>query len=119
MARATRNRCRCGFAYDRETDRHRRKCPSCGAPRVPKSRPRHAATLELPREVFVEANGGSEACGICGAERRDGQKRFHRDHDHRTGRPRGIHCFPCNAALRPYMTAEWLEAAAAYVRRAA
>jgi hypothetical protein len=74
--------------------------------------------LKLPREAYVEANGASEACGICGRERRPGQKQFHRDHDHRTGKPRGILCFPCNAALRPYKTAEWLGQAMAYVRRA-
>lgn len=115
--RSTRNRCKCGFLYDTDEHRHRRKCADCGAPRVPKSKPKHAAALELPYEEYVRINGG-EHCGICGAVRRPGQKRFHRDHDHRTGKPRGIACFPCNAALRPYMTEEWLANALEYLRRA-
>jgi hypothetical protein len=33
------------------------------------------------------------------------------------GKPRGILCFRCNAALRPYMTAEWLQKAVEYLSR--
>jgi hypothetical protein len=76
------------------------------------------AALALSYEDYVALNGG-EACGICGAVRKPGGNRLHRDHDHRTGRARGILCFPCNSALRPYMTLEWLRAAVAYVERAA
>jgi hypothetical protein len=62
----------------------------------------------------VELNG-SETCGICGDVGKT--RKLHRDHDHRTGKPRGLLCFRDNAALRPYMTLEWIEAAAAYLRR--
>jgi hypothetical protein len=68
--------------------------------------------LDLPYERYVEINGG-ELCGICGAEPKPG-KRLNRDHDHRSGEPRGLLCFRCNAALRPYMTSEWLLAASAF-----
>ena len=74
------------------------------------------AALDLPYEQYVEINGGDH-CGICGVKPEPG-KRLHRDHDHRTGKPRGLLCYPDNAALRPYMTLEWLRAAVAYSERA-
>lgn len=74
------------------------------------------AALDLTYEQYVELNGGVERCGICGKEPKPG-KRLHRDHDHRTGKPRALLCFPCNSALRPYMTLDWLMAAVAYIKR--
>jgi hypothetical protein len=71
--------------------------------------------LEAPYETFLALNGGVELRGICGAAPKT--KRLHRDHDHRTGRARGLLCFRCNAALRPYQTRDWLLAAAAYIER--
>jgi hypothetical protein len=73
------------------------------------------AALKLPYEYYLELNGG-EFCGICGKRPKPG-KRLHRDHDHRTGKPRGLLCFRCNTALRPYMTFEWLRKALAYIKR--
>jgi hypothetical protein len=96
--------------------RIKRKC-KCGAPRPASRRPKHAEALKLPYEHYVELNGGSEACGICGAVQKEGGKRLHRDHDHKTGKPRGVLCFRDNSALRGYMTVEWLESALAYLKR--
>lgn len=76
----------------------------------------HMKALELPYEFYVELNGG-EDCGICGRARKT--RKLSRDHDHRTGKPRGLLCFPCNAALRPYMTLAWMHAAVEYLERAA
>lgn len=95
-----------------------RKC-SCGKALPKKRRPKHTAALDLDRSVFVAANGGSELCGICGVEKKPGGRALHRDHDHKTGKPRGILCFPCNAALRPYMDVVWVRAALAYLERSA
>lgn len=92
-------------------------CFTCGKPRPKRRRPPHMKALDLPYEHYVQVNGGSEACGICGAERKPGGKRLHRDHDHRLAVPRGILCFKCNAALRPYMDLGWLRAAVAYMER--
>lgn len=114
LLRKTRMRCSCGYAY--AGDSRRRTCPECGATRKPKHRAKHLAALDFSYEVYIALNGG-ERCGICGAERKPGGRALHRDHDHRTGKPRGVLCFPCNAALRPYMTREWLEAAVAYMAR--
>jgi Recombination endonuclease VII len=69
--------------------------------------------LEQPYEVFLAANGGVEKCGICGKDPTD--KRLDRDHDHKTGKPRGLLCHRCNRDLGVRATQEWLEAALAYV----
>ena len=43
---------------------------------------------------------------------------MHRDHDHRTGRKRGLLCFTCNRfILGKYATAEKLRSAADYLER--
>jgi hypothetical protein len=104
-----------------ETCRHKnpsrkRKCAECGKARPARRRPKHLAALDASYEEYVALNGG-EQCGICGATQKEGGKRLHRDHDHRTGRARGLLCFRCNAALRPYMTLEWLRAAVEYLQR--
>lgn len=74
------------------------------------------AALELSYDEYVKLNGG-EHCGICGSRQKKDGPRLHRDHDHRLGKPRGLLCFPCNSALRPYMTAEWVRRALEYLER--
>lgn len=89
-------------------------CEACGKRKPPRRKPAHMAALDLTYEHYIEINGG-EFCGICRAE--PNGRRLHRDHDHRTGQPRGLLCFRCNSALRPYMTADWLRCSLAYVER--
>ena len=91
-------------------------CERCGKRRPARKRPAHMAALEIPYERYVEINGG-EHCGICGAP--PGRRRLDRDHDHRTGEPRGLLCWACNRQLRSWATVDWLLAAAEYLRRAA
>lgn len=83
------------------------------------------AALDLPREVFIAANGGSENCGVCEQPPKP-NRRNDRDHDHGTGRPRGILCPVCNGFLTEYVgrsrkaiTPEYLRACADYLERAA
>ena len=95
----------------------KQRCTACGGPRPKRKQPAHRAVLtDMPYEEWEAVYGPS--CGICGAVQKPGGKRLHRDHDHRTGEPRGILCFRCNAALRPYMDLAWLRSAVAYLARA-
>lgn len=74
------------------------------------------AALDVPYEEYIVINGG-ETCGICGCGPSPG-RRLDRDHDHKTGQPRGLLCWVDNKFLRAAMTLERLEAAVAYLKRA-
>lgn len=107
-----------GIKCGRRNPNRFQKCQGCGKRRPARKRPAHMSALDLPYEYYVQINGGDH-CGICGRERTPFDPKLHRDHEHSgVGTPRGILCFRCNAALRPYMTLEWLRAAVAYVERA-
>lgn len=107
-------RVRAGVRCPAVNPRVKQRCMLCGAPRPKRPAPAHHAALVAPYEWWVAQFG--EQCGICGAPR--GSRRLHRDHEHRgAGRARGLLCFRCNAALRSYMTLEWLRAAVAYLER--
>lgn len=62
---------------------------------------------------LLKFQGG--VCAICGRLPRPGERRFHRDHDHKAMRMRGIVCPKCNISLHQHMTPAWLRAAAAYL----
>jgi hypothetical protein len=59
-----------------------------------------------------------EVCALCGREPTG--RRLDRDHDHRTGDPRGLLCWSCNTRLRLRGgdTLQWLLSAVMYVGRA-
>ena len=88
---------------------------ACTGRRPRKQTPKHQEVLDLmPYEEWVELYG--ELCGICG--RPPGpNRRLDRDHDHRTGEPRGLLCHKCNRALPEWITVEWLQKAIAYLTR--
>jgi hypothetical protein len=92
-----------------------RKCQACGKPKPARRRPAHFRALDLTYAEFVELNGGNR-CGICHRPP-SWHRRLDRDHDHRTGQPRGLLCVRCNRALPNWVTAGWLRAAAAYLER--
>lgn len=104
-----------GVKCGHRNPRRKHLCETCGKRRAATPRPAHLAALDLPYEHFVALNG-AERCGICGTEPPPG-KRLHRDHDHRTGMPRGVLCFPCNLQLKNGYTPEWHRAAADYLER--
>lgn len=101
-------------------------CAHCGAKRPPTKRPAHTAALDIPYEEYVRINGG-DFCWIgrtaglsCGRERDPTARRLNRDHDHKTGKPRGLLCggrMGCNRRLGRVDNTAWLEAACAYLRR--
>jgi epoxyqueuosine reductase QueG len=107
---------RCGACLSVNQPRTRR-CAACLKARPKKRRPAHLKALELPYEQYVVLNGGN-VCGICQTAA-TGTRRLDRDHDHKTATPRGLLHARCNRALPSWVTPEWLEAAAAYLRRAA
>lgn len=96
----------------------KRKCVGCGS-----GRPRARKTAKLKpvdsyqayREINRAIHGVDEECGVCGKER--SQSRHHdRDHDHVTGRPRGLACGGnrgCNVLMAKWITADVARAIAA------
>lgn len=57
-------------------------------------------------------------CEICGIEWQEGQKKLSIDHDHNTGKIRGILCSPCNSLLGySYDSIDTLESAIDYLKR--
>src|SRR5689334_5693288 len=76
----------------------KRKCELCGGAKPARRKPKHMVALEATYEHYVELNG-ADRCGICLRERSETDRRFDRDHDHKTGRPRGLLCHRCNRAL--------------------
>lgn len=76
------------------------------------------SALDFDYEYYLALNGGVERCAICGRGPTP-NRRLNRDHDHKTGKPRGLLCTRCNRALHDYMTLEWIENTVAYLRRSA
>jgi Recombination endonuclease VII len=95
----------------------KQNCLKCGGKKRKRRVAKHMTALEAPYEVYVTLNDG-DRCGICLRPRSQKDRKFDRDHDHRTGRPRGLLCHKCNRALPNWITPEWLRAAAEYLERA-
>ena len=88
---------------------------SCGTRRPAPRVPQHRRVLDsMPYEDWVERFG--ERCGVCGRGRSE-HRRLDRDHDHKTGNPRGLLCQRCNRALPSWVDAAWLRRAADYLER--
>jgi len=108
------------------TNTRLRKCPVCKKARPAKRVPAHMKALDLPYEEYVRINGG-EFCYLCGKKPkppRGGKpgRRLDRDHDHKTGRPRGLLCggrMGCNRRLGRVDNVAWLRKAVEYLERAA
>lgn len=62
--------------------------------------------------MLADQGGG---CAICGAEPKT--RRLHVDHDHKTGRVRGLLCHRDNRILPMWATVEWLDSAWRYMLR--
>lgn len=52
------------------------------------------------RDKMLAEQGG--VCAMCGSDNPRSKRAWHVDHDHATGRIRGILCFPCNTKLGHY-----------------
>ena len=89
---------------------------SAATKRRKRRKPRRAAELGVSEETYTALLEKQEGgCAICGNPPKT--RRLHVDHNHRTGKVRGLLCFRCNRGLPTYATSDWLEAAREYVLR--
>ena len=73
----------------------------------------HGITLE---QYFSTLAAQDYTCAICGVKEPGGRGAFHVDHDHSTGRNRGMLCARCNLALGYFKdNPELMRKAAEYV----
>lgn len=90
--------------------------------RKPKRKPRRAADLGIDDDLYdfllAAQNNGCALCGELPKRlKADGTPyRLHVDHNHRTGRVRGLLCWRCNKMLPTYVTSQWLDRAYTYVK---
>lgn len=109
--------CRCGSRNLRTTQ----KC-GCGRKRPPARVPKHARTLQRDSyDVYVQVARDvhgvtDESCCVC-RKPRSQERRHDRDHDHRTGNPRGLACHICNRVMVRELTLERARAVVAYLER--
>lgn len=107
---------KCGY----RNESRKRKCVACGrAKRKSRSKAQvHPQdTYETYLQVAREIHGVTdESCCVCGRPRKQ-ETRHHREHDHRTGLPRGIACFRCNKELLRHATLEQARLVVAYLER--
>src|SRR5690349_7704917 len=86
-------RCKCGHRNIARTSS--RRCEACGentkpAPRTTKAKP--VDSYEVYELLSVTIHGGDAgACGCCGRSKPE-TYRHDREHDHKTGKPRGLGC---------------------------
>lgn len=94
--------------YDRNREYRRRYSYEAAIQRL------YGITLE-EREAIWEAQG--RRCKICHSTGEGQKRRMHVDHDHDTGKIRGLLCHPCNIMLGGAKDSiEVLEKAIAYLR---
>jgi len=97
------------------------KC-GCGQKRPPARVPKHALTLQKDSyDVYNQVNGlihgvSDESCGVCGKPR-SRERRHDRDHDHVTGKPRGLACHICNRVMVRQLSLQRARAVVAYLER--
>ena len=78
-------------------------------------RRQYGISLEEYYKLIDYQNGG---CAICGREQEPDGRKLSIDHDHSTGKVRGVLCYACNKALGMfYDKPERLEKAAEYLRK--
>ena len=76
----------------------------------------YGVTIEWLDEMLIEQGG---VCAICKADEPGGKGGFHVDHDHVTGKVRGLLCHDCNVGLGCFRDSEEMVVeAAAYLRKA-
>lgn len=74
-------------------------------------RAKQLGVTDAEYERLLAAQGGH--CAICPNTPKT--RRLNVDHDHATGKVRGLLCHRCNRALPTWVTVEWLVNAASYL----
>ena len=74
----------------------------------------YGLTVEEYNIILQNQNGG---CAICGAKIGNGSKRLGVDHNHITGKVRGILCNACNTGIGLLNNIELLNKAIEYIKR--
>lgn len=69
-------------------------------------------TLEQYTEMLVKQGG---VCAVCGGLNPTPTRRLAVDHDHKTGKIRGLLCGPCNLHLGKFEDSIWLAQIGAYL----
>ena len=81
---------------------------------VRRRKPRRAKQLGVTDDEYARLLASQDGhCALCPATPKT--RRLHVDHDHGTGRVRGLLCHRCNRGLPTWVTAAWLNRAAAYL----
>jgi len=76
---------------------------------------KYGITIDDYEAILVAQKG---ACAVCCSVTARGNGKFHVDHDHKTGKVRGLLCHDCNVGLGNFKDSpELLEAASTYLRR--
>jgi hypothetical protein len=73
---------------------------------------RYGITIEEYNKLLAEQDG---TCAICGTNTPSGPGRFHVDHDHNTGKIRGLLCNRCNPKLGVIEDIQFLKIAIRYL----
>lgn len=74
----------------------RKKAKITGYNRATQLKYRFGITVEDYDMILLTQKG---CCAICGTDNPGGRGRFHVDHNHETGRVRGLLCHYCNVSL--------------------
>lgn len=106
-------------SWRRATDTYQKKNPS-------RKKQIYSNWAKRNPDYFVTRNFGAGAVehykeqqklqkGLCAICQKPLPARIHRDHNHETGKWRGVLCPGCNLGISPIERAGWLEKALAYL----
>lgn len=75
----------------------------------------YGLTIDQYKQIHASQNG---KCGCCGVDEKNFKRNLHVDHDHNTGKIRGLLCTQCNPGLGYFEDSiEKLEKAIAYLKK--
>ena len=113
-ANSRKTECPKGHPYDQENTRYwqgKRICKACAKVNADWQRLKRYGISKDDYAALLEQQ--SNCCAVC---QREFDRTPHIDHDHETGRVRGLLCYPCNSGLGQFQDdTEVLKKAIAYL----